>query len=115
MKITAGKVAEICGGRLLCGSPETEICSVATDSRKLGDRTLFVPIRGERVDAHIFIEKTLESGAAAALTQEHSAASGEKPWIAVRDTREALQKIAAAYRAQFSMPVIGITLSLIHI
>lgn len=109
MKITAGKVAEICGGRLLCGSPETEICSVATDSRKLGDRTLFVPIRGERVDAHIFIEKTLESGAAAALTQEHSAASGEKPWIAVRDTREALQKIAAAYRAQFSMPVIGIT------
>lgn len=109
MKMTAKQIADLCGGRLLCGVPETEVCSVTTDSRSLGDRALFVPIKGERVDGHAFLEQVLENGAAAVLTQEHESASGEKPWIAVSDTREALQKLAAAYRKEFSIPVIGIT------
>ena len=109
MKMTAKQIADLCGGRLLCGVPETEVCSVTTDSRSLGDRALFVPIKGERVDGHAFLEQVLENGAAAVLTQEHETASDEKPWIAVPDTREALQKLAAAYRAEFSIPVVGIT------
>ena len=109
MKMTAKQIADLCGGRLLCGVPETEVCSVTTDSRSLGDRALFVPIKGERVDGHAFLEQVLENGAAAVLTQEHESASGEKPWIAVSDTREALQKLAAAYRKEFSIPVVGIT------
>lgn len=109
MKMTAKQIADLCGGRLLCGVPETEVCSVTTDSRSLGDRALFVPIKGERVDGHAFLGQVLENGAAAVLTQEHETASGEKPWIAVSDTREALQKLAAAYRAEFSIPVVGIT------
>ena len=109
MKMTAKQIADLCGGRLLCGVPETEVCSVTTDSRSLGDRALFVPIKGERVDGHAFLEQVLENGAAAVLTQEHESASGEKPWIAVSDTREALQKLAAAYREEFSIPVVGIT------
>ncbi len=109
MKITAKQIAEICSGRLLCGSAQTEIRSVTTDSRAIGEKALFVPIRGERIDGHKFLRQTLENGAAAVLTQEHDQAEDEKPWIAVSDTKEALQKLAAWYRARFTMPVVGVT------
>ena len=68
-----------------------------------------MPVKGERTDAHDFILTALRSGAAAVLTQEHSESDGPRAWIAVEDTREALQKIAAAYRAKFSLPVVGVT------
>ena len=109
MKITAEEIARACGGRLLGGDPAAEITSVAVDSRQVRPGTLFVPIIGERTDAHCYIEKAFASGAAATLTQEHTQAVGGGAWIAVDDTRGALQKIAAAWRAKFAGPVIGIT------
>ena len=109
MKMTAEEIARACGGRLLGGDPAVEITSVAADSRQVKSGALFVPIIGERTDAHCYIGKALASGAAATLTQEHAQAAGGGVWIAVDDTREALQKIAAAWRAKFAGPVIGIT------
>lgn len=109
MKMTADEIALACGGRILCGDSKTEVTSVAADSRQVKPGTLFVPIVGEKTDAHTYIGKALESGAAATLTQEHQQAEGGGVWIAVKDTREALQSIAAAWRAKFTGPVIGIT------
>ena len=109
MKMTVSELVSACGGRLLCGDPQSEVTSVTTDSRDVSPGALFVPIRGERVDAHEFIPTAFRSGAAAVLTQEHGESNGPRAWIAVGDTREALQRIAAAYRARFSLPVIGVT------
>jgi UDP-N-acetylmuramoyl-tripeptide--D-alanyl-D-alanine ligase len=109
MKMTVSEIVSACGGRLLCGSPGAEVTSVSTDSRKITPGALFVPIRGERVDAHAFIPNVMEAGAAAVLTQEHQAAQGPGAWIAVGDTRDALQRVAAGYRKCFSLPVVGIT------
>lgn len=109
MKMTVSEIVSACGGRLLCGGPGTEVTSVSTDSRAIAPGTLFVPIRGERVDAHEFIPAVLKEGASAVLTQEHQAAQGPGAWIAVGETRDALQRIAAEYRKRFSMPVVGIT------
>ena len=109
MQMTALEIAEACGGRILCGDPQTMITSVSTDSRKISPGALFVPIRGERTDAHAYISATFAAGAAATLTQNDTEKQDNHVWIAVPDTVEALRRIAAAYRSRFTLPVIGIT------
>lgn len=111
MKMLAKEIAQACGGKILCGNPESEVTSVTTDSRAVVPGTLFVPMIGERVDAHRFLPGAAQAGAAAVLTQEHTecSAAGSCAWIAVEDTRSALQKIAGAYRSRFSIPVVGVT------
>ena len=69
---------------------------------EIGPNTLFVPIIGERVDAHIFIPNALKEGGAC-LTQEHTEASGNAPYIKVPDTLTAMQQIAAYYRNKMSL------------
>lgn len=109
MKMLVRDIVRACGGRLLCGDENTAVTGVSTDSRNIAKGTLFVPIKGERTDAHIYINSTFEKGGAAALTQEHDEMQDTHAWIRVEDTQTALQQIAAAYRAQFDIPVIGIT------
>lgn len=111
MKMLAREIAQACGGKILGGNPEQEVTFVTTDSRTAGKGALFVPIVGERVDAHRFLAAVAEAGAAAVLTQQGRVEStkGDCAWIAVEDTRTALQQIAGAYRSRFSIPVVGVT------
>lgn len=109
MEMTVREIVAACGGKLLCGDPDTMVTSVVTDSRKVTDGSLFVPLKGEKADAHTFLHAAFASGAAAALTQEHMRMEAEEAWIAVDSTQLALQQIAAAYRQRFSIPVVGIT------
>lgn len=109
MRMTVGEILTACGGKLLCGNPETGVTSVSADSRETARGALFVPIRGEKTDAHAHIADAFAAGAAATLTQEHEAAKGPGAWIAVPDTLAAMQKLAAAYRERFRIPVVGIT------
>ncbi len=95
-------------GTLLCGDPSMPIDRISTNSMEMGPNTLFVPIIGERVDAHIFIPSALEQGGAC-LTQEHEEASGDAPYIKVPNTLKAMQQIAAYYRDKMSLPIIGVT------
>ena len=109
MKITAKEAARLCGGTILCGDPAAEIASVATDSRAVKPGALFVPLVGEKTDAHRFLGTAFAAGASAALTQEAAAPTAPGVLIAVDNTLTALQKLAAAWRARFPGPVVGIT------
>lgn len=110
MQITIKETARMCGGKLLCGEPQKIISSVCVDSRQAQPGSLFVPLKGERTDAHIYIPAVFAAGAAAALTQEPvDGATATGALISVPDTAEALQKLAAAYRRRFTGPVVGIT------
>lgn len=109
MNITVKEITDACGGKLLCGSPDTPITAVSTDSRKIIPGTLFVPIRGEKTDAHAYIDATFAAGAAATLTQEHDKMDDSHIWIRVPSTEQALQQIAAAYRKKFNIPFVGVT------
>lgn len=109
MNMTVGEIVAACAGELLCGDPETVITAVSTDSRKIDGGTLFVPIIGEKTDAHTFINAVFAAGAAATLTQEHDSINDAHAWIRVADTAEALQRIAAVYRRRFHIPLVGIT------
>lgn len=99
----------MCGGRLLCGDQEGMITNVCTDSRQAGPGFLFVPLKGERTDAHIYIPAIFAAGATASLTQESVECPTGSALISVPDTMVALQKLAATYRRRFTGPVIGVT------
>ena len=86
--------------------------SVGTDSRAIIPGQLFVALRGERFDGHDFVAAAAGAGAAAAMvdaTWADSQADAPLPLLVVDDTRLALGTLAAAWRARFSLPVIGVT------
>lgn len=105
MKI--GDIVKATGGTLLCGDPETAVTAICTDTRQITPGSLFVPIVGEHFDAHDFIPSALSGGCAASLTAR-PASAGDKPLIAVADTRRALGDLAAFYRQQFHIPVLAV-------
>lgn len=108
ISLKISEIAEAIGGKILCGDPDTEITSVACDSREVKNGTLFVPIRGERVDAHKFIEECLKT-CSATLT-EYDAPKGKlKPYVKVENTLSALQALGAYYRSKFDIKIVGVT------
>jgi len=80
---------------------------VSTDTRKLAKNDLFVALKGPNFDGHDFIDQAKQAGAAAAMVQQ--AIRVDLPYVQVSDTHDALGKLAAWWRQQFSMPVIGVT------
>lgn len=108
--ISVEEIAKAVGGVILAGNSKTEITSVSTNSKEIEEGALFVPIIGERVDAHKFINMALEAGAVATFTSEEiEEFLPEKVYIKVEDTIAALQAAAAYYRSVFSAKIIGIT------
>lgn len=120
-QITIKDIVQVTGGTLLCGDEKKSIREFSIDSRQGSEDSIFVPIIGERVDAHRFIENALKINGAT-FTSEHRAwdedkpwlrlaeEEGEvKPWIAVEDTVEAMQKVGTFYRNQLSLPVVAVT------
>lgn len=97
------------GGRLLWGDGTGAVDHVVIDSREAAPGALFVPLIGERVDAHRFIPDVMEKGAACTFSSDKSIRSDSGTGIYVPDTLRALQDLAAWYRIQFQIPVIGIT------
>ena len=48
-------IVKAVGGKLVWGDENAAVTNVSTDSREVKNGTLFVPIIGERVDAHRFL------------------------------------------------------------
>ncbi len=81
---------------------------IHTDTRSLRPGDLFVALKGEHFDAHDFLPKARAEGAVAAIAQ-HGLGQAGLPGIEVADTRLALGQIGAAWRSQFSLPLIAVT------
>jgi len=84
------------------------IDSIVTDSRKVTPGCLFIAIIGENFDAHDFLDDVIKQGAAAVVLERMPVALSV-PALVVKNTRVALGQIAHAWRAQFNLPVIGVT------
>jgi len=80
---------------------------VVTDTRALRPGELFVALVGERFDGHAFVARAAALGAAGCLVAH--AVDGAGAQIVAGDTLQALQNYAASWRADFELPVIGVT------
>lgn len=108
--LTLENITSVCHGTYF-GPAEilhTEITAVTTDSRQIEQGCLFVPIVGERVDAHKFIPDVMEKGALVTLS-ERVLENVDFPYIQVESTLQAVKDLAEFYLKQLNIPVVGIT------
>jgi UDP-N-acetylmuramoyl-tripeptide--D-alanyl-D-alanine ligase len=111
IEIKLGYLAQILKGELI-GDPEQLVTgSVETDSRLVGEGSLFFAKPGEETDGHKFVGSALEKGAVAAVV-EHQV-SERINQIVVSDSVEALGLLASwlikELKATGKLRVIGIT------
>ena len=99
-------VEAIPGARLV--GPDASFDGVSTDSRKVEAGALFVALVGETFDAHDFLDQVAGQGVAAVVVSRLPE-GWTLPAIVVPDTLVALGRIAHVWRAQFDIPVIGVT------
>ncbi|PYG88437.1 UDP-N-acetylmuramoyl-tripeptide--D-alanyl-D-alanine ligase [Ruminiclostridium sufflavum DSM 19573] len=96
-------------GKLLWGKAEQVFSGVTTDSRRVAEGNLFIPLAGERFDGHDYIEQCFSSGAAVCLTERTIPQKDNAAAVLVDDTARALRDLAAWHRKKHAIPVVGIT------
>ena len=92
----------------LIGDSETPILRVHSDTRTLRVGDLFVALKGERFDGHDMLAVAKSQGAVAALAQRGHSEAG-LAGLQVGNTQQALEQLAAAWRARFHLPLIAVT------
>ena len=80
MRLKISEIVKAAGGKLLCGDGNTVVTAFSTDSRTVKTGVMFVPIRGEKTDAHVYIDSVFENGAAATFT-DHEIPLREQPVV----------------------------------
>lgn len=117
---TAEKIAEILVGNWI-GTPGKTISNIQIDSRKCGRGTLFIPLKGERTDGHLYLGDICDSGTKLSLVDDNWYSENRKSveklveergmaFLPVGDTLSALQKLALYHMSLFpELVVVGIT------
>jgi UDP-N-acetylmuramoyl-tripeptide--D-alanyl-D-alanine ligase len=105
---TSGRVADTLG---VPAPFRATFARVSTDTRQLATGDLFVALKGERFDAHDFLDAAQAQGAAAAVVRRGTTPVAGLPFFAVADTLAALGALARARRRAFpaGSPVVAIT------
>ncbi|WP_128895113.1 UDP-N-acetylmuramoyl-tripeptide--D-alanyl-D-alanine ligase [Longirhabdus pacifica] len=112
MKLKVEQIIQMVEGTF-CGDAHllsNVVFGVTTDSRKVNQNELFVPLIGEKFDGHRYVDIAHAEGALISLWQEDRGTPPEhNPVIVVKDTLQALQLLARRYREQRNVVVVGVT------
>ncbi|NOY77942.1 MAG: UDP-N-acetylmuramoyl-tripeptide--D-alanyl-D-alanine ligase [Calditrichaeota bacterium] len=116
MNLSIQEVQRATGGRLFHISKKAlgkPVHAVVIDSRKVEPGDLFFALRGERHDAHTFLDAVFRvPDVTAVVDQKGFEKQGGRlsgRMIVVQDTLEALQNVSAFYRRKFTLPVLAVT------
>lgn len=104
-------ILKVTGGRLLSGSPDTQVESFSTDTRTLRTGDLFIALEGKNHDGHSFVAEALRKGAIGALISKPPFFSPPSKCLLIetRDPLEALGSIAHCWRLNHSVPLVAVT------
>lgn len=81
---------------------------LSTDSRTIQPGQLFVALKGEHFDGHAYLAAVADAGARAAIVEVRNPAAA-LPQIELGETRQALIRMATAWRARFDLPAVAVT------
>ena len=98
------------GGVLIFGNEDAVFSNIVIDSREANKNSLFVPVVGEKNDAHKFLESVYDAGCRVAISSRRDIFS--KPdfnIVLVEDTLKALQSLGIYLRSKLSLPLVGVT------
>ena len=114
--ILISQVSAIIAGELISTdlNSDFKVSAICTDSRTVfdPDASIFFAIKTDRNDGHRFIPDLVQKGVRAFVVSQNKDELKQYAgcrFIVVRDTLEALQKLAAWHRSTFNIPVVGIT------
>ncbi|GGF33865.1 bifunctional UDP-N-acetylmuramoyl-tripeptide:D-alanyl-D-alanine ligase/alanine racemase [Echinicola rosea] len=111
--LTPNELLHITRGEILQQGPLSSINYISTDSRKIihGDQTLFVALKGFKVDGHDYIADAYTKGVRIFVVQHEDTDTHipNSTVIRVKSTTEALQDLATWNRLQYEGIVVGIT------
>lgn len=84
------------------------VAGVSTDTRNIAANQLFVALAGESFDGHDYLAQAQAAGACAAVVA-HPVSDAGLPQLVLGETRQALARLATAWRARFVLPAIAVT------
>ncbi|MBI1746036.1 MAG: UDP-N-acetylmuramoyl-L-alanyl-D-glutamate--2,6-diaminopimelate ligase [Acidobacteria bacterium] len=92
------------------GSPSQPVTAVVYDSRRVIPGSLFVAMKGEQTDGHLYVRQAIANGATAILS-ERAPIDNDVAWVSVADARKALAQVSAAFYHDPTarMEMVGIT------
>ncbi|HEX9947043.1 MAG TPA: UDP-N-acetylmuramoyl-tripeptide--D-alanyl-D-alanine ligase [Allosphingosinicella sp.] len=99
---TAQEIADAVGG---AAHGDFKAAGVSFDSREVEPGHLFVALKGEATDGHLFLDKAFAAGAAGAMVGEGI----ERPHVRVADTNAALNALGRAARNRTAARICGVT------
>ena len=105
-------IIPVINAQFLGNSISGVIDTISIDSRSLqnGNGTLFFAIDGINHDGHEYIPSLIESGVCYFVVEKLPAElDANANFLVVKDTIDALQRLAAYHRSLFDFPIIGIT------
>jgi UDP-N-acetylmuramoyl-tripeptide--D-alanyl-D-alanine ligase len=104
MKRTLREAAAAIGGTL--AGEDRSYRAVATDSRTLEAGALFVGLKGPNFDGAEFVAAAAARGAVGALIERR--VGHALPQVIVPDALRGLQRLAAAWRVEFTLPLVAV-------
>ncbi len=106
-RYTLTEILEATSGRLILRGADA-FSGVSIDSRTIRDGELFVALKGDRFDGHLFVDEALKKGLGAVVSYPPVVPRG-RSIIHVNNTLRALQRIARYRRMNRQVTVIGVT------
>lgn len=106
IKITLNKLAEILKGQLI-GDENIVVENVSTDTRQQTQNGLFFALKGEKFDAHHYLNAAVEQGCIAVVVDHQCDIS--VPQIVVADTRIALGMLGAWVKSEVNPLTVAMT------
>lgn len=93
------------------GSTDIDILSITTDSRQVTKGTLFIAVKGTRVDGNEFIEKAISAGAVAIVSMQPPLKSATVVWVQIENLTAVVGCLAAGFyqHPSDSLKVTGVT------
>ena len=79
------------------GGTNLIIKSVEFDSRKVVEGSLFIAIKGENIDGHMFIDKAIENGASAVIYSDYGIKEENITFIKTTNTRKSLSVVVSNF------------------
>jgi UDP-N-acetylmuramoyl-tripeptide--D-alanyl-D-alanine ligase len=98
------------GGRL-SGPVAGDVKGVSIDSRSVSPGDLFVAIKGDKLDGHLFVESALKAGAVVALVSHSTPAMNSAGAVIAidADPLRGLEKLALAARKRSKAAIVAVT------
>ena len=111
-EITVKDIIGICNAKLLIGKEDLECINFSKDTRTINENDTYIGIKGEKFNGSDFFEEAIKKGAKVCILQDVQISEetlkkyNEKAILIVKDTVEALQKIAEYKREKYDIPVV---------